>query len=247
MIFIVLRRIIWDIDNSDLSSEQLSFILSGSKLISFQEKNDNLFNPIEQRLEKSKGRIRGSDSFYLLYSIMDMIIDRYFLVLEQIEEKIDEIEFNLQKNFDSIDVKDIHDLKHAMTVFKKYVWPLRELINNLSRTEHPLINSSNSLYFRDLTDHVYQVLDIVENHREMVSHLLDLYMTMIGNKTNDIMKVLTIIATIFIPLSFIAGVYGMNFQFMPELSSPWGYPIFWVVIIVISGILLYYFRRKKWI
>jgi magnesium transporter len=121
MIFIVLRRIAWDTVNSDLSSEQLSFILTGSKLISFQEKNDELFSPIEQRLEKSKGRIRASDSFYLLYSIMDMIIDRYFLVLEQIEEKIDEIELNLQDKVDSIDVKEIHDLKHAMTVFKKYV------------------------------------------------------------------------------------------------------------------------------
>ena len=246
-IFLVLRRIDWKESDLEINSEQIAFVLSGFKLLSFQEQKDDFFAPIEQRIEKSKGRIRGSDVSYLLYSIMDSIVDKYFFSLEQIGEKIDELEQRVSEKIDPEVVKQIHSLKHTMTIFKKSVWPLREVINYLIRTENDLISPSNVLYYRDLSDHIYQVLDTVENYRELLSSLLDLYLTMIGNKTNDIMKVLTIIATIFIPLTFIAGVYGMNFKFMPELSSPWGYPIIWFLMIVISGVLLYYFRKKKWI
>ena len=246
-VFLILKKIEWSEIDWDIITEQVSFVLMPPKLITFQEQKDNLFSSIEQRIEKAKGKIRSSDSSYLLYSIMDSIIDQYFITLEKIGEVIDTMELKISESPDPSLVKKIHSLKNTMTIFKKAVWPLREAINYLIRTENETISPNNSVYYRDLSDHLYQVLDTVENYRDLLSSLLDLYLTMIGNKTNEIMKVLTIIATIFIPLTFIAGVYGMNFNFMPELSSPWGYPIIWIIMILITIGLLVYFRRKKWI
>jgi magnesium transporter len=246
-VFLVLKKIEWNDLDFDIDTEQVSFVLSPPKLITFQEQKDDLLYSVEQRIEKSKGKIRSSDAPYLLYAIMDSIIDRYFITLEQIGENIDDIESKISESPNTSLVRNIHKLKHTMSIFKKSAWPLREAINYLIRTESKIISSTNSLYYRDLNDHLYQVLDTIENYRDLLSSLLDLYLTMIGNKTNEIMKVLTIIATIFIPLTFIAGVYGMNFKFMPELSSPWGYPVVWVVMILIAIGLLVYFRKKKWI
>ncbi|TFG22932.1 MAG: magnesium/cobalt transporter CorA [Promethearchaeota archaeon] len=246
-VFLIIKKIEWNKNEFDINTEQVSLVLSPPSLITFQEQKDNLFLSIEQRIEKSKGKIKNSDSSYLLYAIMDSVIDGYFISLEQIGEEIDEIEEKISESPNSALVRKIHSLKHTMSVFKKSVWPLREAINYLVRTDNAIISSTNSLYYRDIIDHLYQVLDTVENYREFLSSLLDLYLTMIGNKTNEIMKVLTIISTIFIPLTFIAGIYGMNFDFMPELLSPWGYPIVWIIMILITIGLLVYFRRKKWI
>lgn len=246
-VFLILKKIEWSEVDWDIITEQVSFVLLPPKLITFQEQKDDFLSSIEQRIEKAKGKIRSSDSSYLLYAIMDSIIDRYFITLEKIGEIIDAMELKISANPNPSLVRNIHSLKHTMMIFKKSVWPLREAINYLIRTENEIISSTNSVYYRDLNDHLYQVLDTVESYRELLASLLDLYLTMIGNKTNEIMKVLTIIATIFIPLTFIAGVYGMNFEFMPELSSPWGYPVIWMIMILLTIALLYYFRRKKWI
>ena len=246
-VFIILRRVDWDENQDDLSTEQISLVLLPSKVIIFQEKLDNYFLPIEKRIENSKGKIREYDASYLLYALMDSIVDRYFIALEKIGDKIESIESSIHQEPKPEYVSDIHKLNHTVRLFKKAIWPLRDALNLLIRSENSIILPSNSLYYRDLIDHVNRVLDTIESYKELLSNMLDLYISMIGNKSNDIMKVLTIIATIFIPLTFIAGVYGMNFDFMPELTSPWGYPIVWIIMILISVGLLIYFRKKKWI
>lgn len=246
-IFIVIKMIYFNSDDDQIIIEHISCILGQNYVLTFQEQGGDIFDPIRERIKNGKGRLRKSRSDYLTYALMDVIIDNYFLVLEKLNDKIEKLEDDLVDNPDQSFIQNIQYLKREMIFLRKSIWPLRELISILIREENPLIQKSTEPYLRDLYDHTIQVIDTVESFRDVLGGLLDIYLSSIGNKTNDVMKVLTIIATIFIPLTFLAGIYGMNFEFMPELKWKWAYPAFWGIILFLFLGLLSYFRRKKWI
>ena len=228
-------------------SEQISIVLGKDFVISFQERKSDIFNPLRERIRSNKGRMAKMGADYLAYAIVDTVVDNYFAILENKEEKMDALEEALIKNPAPASVHAIQSLKREMIYLRKAVWPLRETINNLERSESPLIGHAIRPYLKDVYDHTIQVIDTVETFRDMLSGMLDIYMSSISNKMNEIMKVLTIIATIFIPLTFIVGLYGMNFKYMPELEMRWGYYALWGVMIGIAVLMLLFFRKKKWL
>jgi magnesium transporter len=246
-IFFVMKMLYIDDKTHEIQSEQISLILGQNYVISFQEKVGDVFNAVRERIRKGKGRIRKMGRDYLAYSLIDAIIDNYFIILERIGEKVENIEQDVVSNPKPDILQLIYNLKREMIYLRKSVWPLREVINGLLREESKLIKKGTHVYLRDLYDHTIQVIDTIETFRDMISGMLDIYMSSVSNKMNEVMKVLTIFAAIFIPLTFIAGIYGMNFQNMPELSIPWAYPAVWLVIIIVSISLLGYFKHKKWI
>ena len=246
-LFIVLNMLSFSDEKKRIQAEQVSIILGPNFVISFQESIGDVFEPIRDRIRNAKGRIRKMGPDYLMYSLMDAIVDNYFAILEKLGEKIESLEEELVSSANEQVLKRIHLLKREMIFLRKSVWPLRELISGIERSESELIKDSTSAYLRDLYDHTIQVIDTVEGFRDMVSGMLDIYLSALSNRMNAVMKVLTIIATIFIPLTFIVGVYGMNFKFMPELGWKWGYGAVWLVIIIIAVVMLIYFKRKKWL
>ena len=246
-IFFVLKMLYVNDKTQMIHSEQVSLILRKNFVISFQESIGDVFDVIRERIRKGKGRIRKMGSDYLAYSLIDAIVDNYFIILEGIGEKVENIEHDVVSNPKPEILQQIYNLKREMIYLRKSVWPLREVINSLEREESKLIKDSTHIYLRDLYDHTIQTIDTIETFRDMLSGMLDIYMSSVSNKMNEIMKVLTIFAAIFIPLTFIAGIYGMNFQYMPELSIPWAYPAIWVIIILVSVSLLAYFKHKKWL
>jgi magnesium transporter len=246
-IFIVLRMLRFDEEENETKSEQVSVILGANFVISFQEKERDVFDPIRERLRNSKGRIRKMGADFLAYSLIDAIIDNYFIVLERLGETIEEIEDSLVSNPTAARLQKIHDLRREMIFLRKSVWPLREVISRLERSESPLINEATCAYFRDVYDHAIQVMDAVETFRDMLSGMLDIYLSSVSNRMNEIMKVLTVITTIFIPLTYIAGVYGMNFRYMPELNQTWTYPAILALMFVLAMFMVFFFRRRKWI
>jgi len=246
-IFFILKMLYIDDKTQEIQSEQISLILGRNFVISFQEKTGDVFKNIRERIRKSKGRIRKRGSDYLVYSLIDAIVDNYFVVLEKIGDKIEEMEDDVVKNPEPKLLQQIYNLKREMIYLRKSVWPLRELINGLLREESKLIKNTTHVYLRDLYDNTIQIIDTIETFRDMISGMLDIYMSSVSNRMNEVMKVLTIFAAIFIPLTFIAGIYGMNFEYMPELTIPWGYPAVWIVIITVSVSLLIYFKHKKWL
>jgi magnesium transporter len=246
-IFVVLKTFFYNDQNGELEPEQISLILGPSLVLSFQEKEGDVFNPIRERIRSNKGRIRRMGADYLTYSLLDSIVDHYFIVLEQVGEKIEFLEEELVTNPTPETLQTIHNLKREMIFLRKSVWPLREVIGALERGESSLIRESTGIYLRDVYDHTIQVIDTIETFRDMISGMLDIYLSSVSNRMNEVMKVLTIIATIFIPLTLIAGIYGMNFQYMPELEWRWGYPMVWLVMLVIGVLMLVYFRKKGWL
>jgi magnesium transporter len=246
-LFSVLKMLNIDKKTQELHSEQISLIIGEKYIISFQEKVGDVFNNVRERISKGKGRIRKMGADYLAYSLVDAIIDNYFIILESVGEKVENIEQDVVSNPKPEILQQIYNLKREMIYLRKSVWPLREVINNLLREESKLIKKSTHIYLRDLYDHTIQVIDTIETFRDMISGMLDIYMSSVSNKMNEVMKVLTIFAAIFIPLTFIAGVYGMNFQYMPELSIPWAYPAIWMIIIIVGVSLLLYFKHKRWV
>ncbi|MBI4642903.1 MAG: magnesium/cobalt transporter CorA [Deltaproteobacteria bacterium] len=245
-IYIVLRIINYS-ENNELSSEQISLILGSNFVISLQESNGAVFAPVLERLRTSKGRIRKSGPDYLVYSLMDLIVDNYFVVLEKFGEALEFLEEEVVKRPTPQTLQDVHRFKYDMIMLRKSVWPLREVIGHLERRESDLIQEATAIYFKDVYDHTIVAIDNIETYRDILSGMLDIYLSSISNRLNEIMKVLTIIATIFMPLTFLAGVYGMNFKHMPELEWLWGYPFAVSLMIVIALSMLHYFRRKKWI
>ncbi|MEE9910451.1 MAG: magnesium/cobalt transporter CorA [Deltaproteobacteria bacterium] len=244
--FIVLK----DIHNHpdrELHAEQVSIILGKNFVLSFQEKEGDLFNPIRERLRASKGRIRTAGADYLAHHLMDAIVDHYFIVLEDIEEKIELLEEDLIRQTTPPKLQAIHQLKKELILLRKSLWPLREAIGLLQRADSPLIVDSDLVYFKDISDHIIAVVDTVDTFRDMLAGMLDIYLSAASMKMNQVMKVLTIIATIFMPLTFLAGIYGMNFDYMPELAWPWGYFGLWGVMLAIAAVMLILFRRKRWI
>ena len=187
----------------------------------------------------------GSD--YLAYALLDAIVDNYFVILERFGEKIESMEEEVIGNPTERTVQQIHSLKREMISLRKSIWPLRELIGGLQKSESSLINETTGIYMRDVYDHTIQIIDTIESFRDMVSGMLDIYLSSLSNKMNAVMKVLTIIATLFIPLTFVAGIYGMNFKYMPELEWRWSYPIVWLIMIAAAVVMLCYFKKKKWL
>jgi len=230
-----------------VQAEQVSLVLGSNFVISFQERVGDVFDEVRDRIRNAKGRIRKMGPDYLAYALLDAVVDNYFTVLEKFGEKIEAAEEELVANPTEKTLKQIHLVKRELLSVRKSVWPLRELISALQRGESGLIQETTGIYLRDMYDHTIQVIDTVESFRDMVSGMLDIYLSSISNKMNAVMKVLTIIATIFIPLTFIAGVYGMNFKYMPELQWRWGYGLILVVMGIVAVIMLFYFRKKKWL
>ncbi|KXB04011.1 magnesium transporter [candidate division MSBL1 archaeon SCGC-AAA382A03] len=250
-LFVVLKMLYFDKEKdevfSEQFSEQISFILSSNFVISFQEKGSKVFENIRDRIKNSKGKIRKKGPDYLIYALIDAIVDSYFKILEKFGEKIEFLEEELVEDPNPETLQTIHELKRELISLRKTIWPLREIIGGLSRGETPLIKESTEIYFKDIYDHTIQIIDTIETYREMVSSMLDVYLSSVSNKMNEVMKVLTIIATIFIPLTFIAGLYGMNFAFMPELEWTMGYPIVLLIMVTVAGLMVIYFRRKEWL
>lgn len=247
-IFIVLKRFFDTIDgHGEIKAEQVSVILGPNYVISFQEREDDLFNPVRERIKTSKGRLHKADADYLAYALIDIIVDSYFGILETLGEKIELEEEALVNNPTQSTLQAIQRLKRDMIFLRKSIWPLRETISAVERSESPLIHDVTGIYLKDIYDHAIQVIDTVETYRETLSGMIDIYLSGLSNRMNQVMKVLTIIATLFMPMTFLAGVYGMNFKYLPELEWHWGYFFFWMVSILIAVIMLIIFKRKKWL
>ncbi len=245
-VFIVLKMLYAN-PQEEVVAEQVSLVLGKNFVISFQEKEGDVFTYVRERIRSSKGKIKSFGPDYLTYALMDAVVDNYFTILEKFGDEIEDLQEILVKTPASDTLQVIHDLKKEMTFLKKAVWPLREVVSAMERQDTPLITRSTAIYLRDVYDHTIQVIDTTETFKDSLSGMLDIYLSSMSNKTNQIMKVLTIIATIFIPLTFITGVYGMNFKNMPELDWPWGYPVIWMVMVAIVILMFVYFKRKKWL
>ncbi|MBU2100143.1 magnesium/cobalt transporter CorA [Candidatus Micrarchaeota archaeon] len=246
-LFLVLKMISYNNHDTEMGIEQLSLIVGQNFIISFQETEGDVFGNVRERIRASKGKIRKMGTDYLAYALVDAIVDSYFLVLENMGEQIELLEEKVMLNPLPKELNTIYRLKHDLIYLRKSVWPLREVINNFQRGESKLVKKTTIVFLRDVYDHTIQVIDTIETYRDMVSGLLDIYLSSVSNKMNEVMKVLTIIATIFIPLTFIVGVYGMNFKHMPELQVEWAYPLLWVIMILVGFSMFLFFRRKKWL
>ena len=246
-IFFVLNMLTYDKERDTLVVEQVSLILGAHFVISFQETDSNVFKPVRERIRNAKGRIRKLGSDYLAYALIDAIVDNYFLILEHFGEKIEALQEDVLSVPTPETLQIIQATKRDMIFLRKSVWPLREAISVLYRGESPLIADGVIPYLRDVYDHTIQVIDSIDTFRDMISGTLDVYLSSVSNKMNEVMKVLTIIATIFIPITFIAGVFGMNFKYMPELEWRWAYPVVWLVMLAIGIAMLIGFRRRKWL
>lgn len=246
-VYIVLKMLRYDDARHMVISEQVSLVLSADFLISFQEAPGDVFSAVRTRLRNPKGRIRQRGTDYLAYALIDAVVDHYFHIMEKIGERIEFLEDQLMDDPQAGIVTDIHGLKREVIYLRKQVWPMRELLGRLKKGEIDLIQEGNQIYWSDIYDHIVQLIDTIESYRDILSSMLDLHLSAAGNHMNEIMKVLTILASIFIPITFIAGVYGMNFKNMPELEWPWGYALVWTVIIVTVIAMVAMFKKKNWL
>jgi magnesium transporter len=245
--YCVLKEILLAEDGVSVEYEQISMLILKDFVFTFREKQDELFEPIRRRLRSSKGNFRSQGADYLAYVILDTIVDSYFTLQDSIDDIIDSIEEELLTDPTKDTMATIQRLKHELIIIRRSISPLREMLNAILRSESPLIEEKTLIYFRDISDHVLRISESIESSRDMVAGLLDIYITSISNKMNEIMKVLTVFASIFIPLTFIAGIYGMNFEYMPELKWKWAYPALWGAFVTITVLLLVYFKKKKWL
>lgn len=233
---------------TQVNSEQLSVILFENTVISFQEPHSgDAFDIIRTRLRTCKGRVRKLGADYLAYALMDAVVDCYFTCIEKIGDKIEDIEEEIINASNKRSILELYHLKREVIYLRKQVWPLRDLFNNMARSETELIKQSSDIYLRDLSDHVTRIIDSVETYRDLLSGIMDIYLSSNANKMNEIMKLLTIMSSIFIPITFLAGVYGMNFNNMPELKTQNGYYVLWGVMISIIIGMLFYFKKRKWL
>jgi magnesium transporter len=246
-LFIVLKMLNYDEKTGQIAAEQISLVLRSHSVISFQERGGGIFASLQERIRNGKGRLRKMGADYLAYALLDFIVDHYFLILERLGERIELLEEKLLTDPTTPTLQKIQNLKREMIFLRRWVWPLREVVNGLERGESAWVREATRVYLRDVYDHTIQVIDTIEIFREMLSGMMDIYLSSLNNRMNAVMKVLTIIATIFMPLTFLAGVYGMNFKHMPELEWRWGYPAAWLVMVLITVLMLFFFRRKKWL
>ncbi len=247
-LFIVLKMLYYDEKKNEIDVEQISLCLGPDYIISFQEESSrDVFDAVRGRIRDGKGKLRKLGADYLMYCLIDAIVDRYFVILEKLGEDIELLEEKVLSDPSEEVLQPIHKLKREMISLRKSVWPLREVISMMERGDSQLISESTFIYLRDVYDHTIRIIDTIESFRDILSGILDVYLSSISNRINAVMKVLTIIATIFMPLTFIAGIYGMNFRYMPELEWHWGYPLILFFMIFIGVSMLVYFRKKKWL
>lgn len=246
-LYIVSRMLCFDESKGEIYSEQISIIIKDGLLISFQEGEGDVFDGVRDRIRRGRGRIRQLGTDYLAYALLDAIVDNYFVVLGAFGEKIELLEEELLENPKPETSRTIHEMKREMIYLRKQVWPLREVLGHLSKTDSLLIKQSTVIYLRDVYDHTIQVMDTIESYRDILSGMIDNYLSVMSNKMNEVMKLLTIIATIFIPLTFIVGVYGMNFHYMPELEWKWGYFMVLGLMCFVVIFMLIYFKLKNWL
>jgi len=246
-LFIVLKKIDQDPGTGEIAADQISLVLGANYLLSFEEGDGEIFAPIRERLAAAKGRLRQGGADYLAYALIDLIVDHYFVVLEGFGEKLEDLEDEVVRQPAPQTLQEVHRFKNDMILLRKSMWPLREVVSRLERRESPLIKEPTGLYFKDVFDHSIVAIDTVETYRDILSGMLDIYLSSVSNRLNEVMKVLTVIATIFMPLTFLAGLYGMNFKFMPELEWRYGYFGVLIIMVVVSGSMLFYFRKRRWI
>ena len=245
-IFLLFKHLVYDEQRGTTSIEQLSLVLGPDYVISFQETTSRAFAGVIDRLNAENSRIRKRGSDFLTYILLDAVVDNYFSVLERLGDRIETLEEDLTVDPSQLLLRRIHRLRRDMTLVRRSVWPLREAVVALERRTSSLIQETTVLYLRDVYDHTVQVIDTIETFRDTLTGMLDLYLSSVSYRLNGVMRVLTVIATIFMPLTFIAGVYGMNFKNMPELQWEYGYPAVWVVMLLVASAMLVYFKKKKW-
>lgn len=246
-LFVVIKTLPYDKDTAQVNPQQCSFLVGSNWLVSFHEQDASLFEPIVQRINIGKGPIRSAGAGYLLYALIDAIVDHYYITLEQIGEHIEQLERYVLEQPDPAVLRKVHDLRAELIAVRKVLWPLREIVSSLCRYDSDLVSPNVHVYMRDVYDHVIHVMERLDAFYEMTTALLDTYMSNNANRMNEVMKVLTIIATIFIPLTFIAGIYGMNFTNMPELHWQHGYFIILSVMGVLGIVMFIFFKRRHWL
>lgn len=242
--FIVLKMLTYNEELREVQSEQVSLIIGNNFIITFQEDIGDVFDPVRDRIRNNRGFVRKNGADYLLYALIDVVVDNYFIILEKLGEEIDELQEEVVINPAPETIQNIHNLRRNLIELRKSVWPLRDVLSSLYEDETQLFKKT-AVYFRDVHDHSIQIIDMIETLRDITGELLDVYLSSVNNRMNEIMKVLTIIATIFMPLSFIAGVYGMNFKYMPELTWKYAYPTVLIVMLSIGTGMVIYFKRKN--
>jgi magnesium transporter len=245
-LFIVMKMLSSEGMPNLIKDEQIAIVFGHGFLISFQESVPDEFSHIWEMIKNGRGRIKRMGSDYLAYSLMDVVVDNYFAVMESLGEEIEGLESELIRNPKQETLRSIHRLKREMIFVRRSIWPLREVVGDMERRGSAMIHESTTIYLRDIYDHIIHVIDTTETFRDIIAGMIDIYLSSVSNKMNEIMKVLTIIATIFIPLTWIVGIYGMNFDYMPELRAKIGYPIVMAIMVVIGLLMLLYFKRKKW-
>lgn len=246
-LYLVMYMLRWDEETQQVAEEQVSLILGSNWVLSFQERHGDVFEPIRERLRAAKGRVRQRGADYLAYALMDATVDSYYSVLEEVGEFTERLELEVLEDPRPATMARLHELKRELLLVRRSIWPVREMMNSMIRTESTLVEESTKVFLRDVHDHAVQLIDTVETLRDVVSGMIDIYLSALSNRTNEVMKVLTIMASIFIPLTFVAGVYGMNFEYMPELTWRWAYPAVLGVMLVTGIGLLVWFRRKGWL
>ena len=245
-LFLVVPMLTFDEDSLTVQVEQLSLILGPSWVLTFQERFGDVFEPVRERLRAAQGRIRQRGADYLAYALVDAVVDRYFGILERLGDIAEELDQRVTEDPGPEIHHRISHLKKELLLLRRSIWPLREALNAFARTESDLVSASTQVFARDVYDHAVQVIDTVETLRDLAGGMTDLYLSSVSQRTNEVMKVLTIMASIFIPLTFMAGIYGMNFDVMPELHVAWAYPVLWLLMLSVAGIMLWYFWKKKW-
>ena len=243
----IMKMLSQDEKSNKIHAEQITIILHKDSVITVQERRGDVFEPVRERIRKSKGRIRSHGNDYLAYALMDTILDNYLILIEKIGSKVEDLEDRLFKAMDNQIVQEIYQFKTELNFLRKSIRPVKDFLVLLNKTEDSYIQEQNKVFLRDLQDLAQQCTDSLELYNSLVSDQLNIYNSNMSNKMNEVMKTLTIFASIFIPLTFVAGIYGMNFKYMPELDYRYSYPILWVAILILAGSLLLYFKRKKWL
>ncbi|MFT4551318.1 MAG: magnesium transporter [Verrucomicrobiales bacterium] len=246
-LYITLKSFVHSEDNERFETEQISIFLIDGLVVTFQESETPLFDPLVHRLEHGSGRLRRNGSDYLLWGLLDAVVDHYLLSLSAMEARVEEIDERLMSDPTGLDIRCIHSLKAEVLQMQRLIRPSRELVGHLERGESPLVSENNRIYFRDLYDHALRCTEDIDVLRESINGLRDYYLSAVSNRMNEVMKILTCLSTIFLPLTFLAGIYGMNFEWMPELAWKPGYPTLWAVFILAAGIMFYLFRKNKWL
>ena len=235
------------LQGDSLQSEQVAIFLGHKTVLTFQETHSDVWDPIRQRISVKGSRLRNNDASFLVYSLLDIIVDYCFPILEHYGDCMEELESLILEHTRQNISGEIHQIKRQLLLLRRVAWPMREVVSVLQREPHECMGETTRIYLRDLYDHVVQIIEVVETYREVASDLTDTYMSSVSNRMNEVMKVLTIIGTIFIPLTFLAGVYGMNFRHFPELDQAWAYPAFWGICVVLAAVMLWLFRRRNWL